>query len=99
MMSSKTCMAAFLAGAALAAGCSSAFYTKQADREVYGIVAQKDVKAFGQAREFSIQRPVDLEAMLKGFSEREKAAAPAIPPSRMEAPGFVPDPKLPPPIP
>jgi outer membrane protein TolC len=96
-------MAAFLAGAAMAAGCSSAFYTKQADREVYGIVAQKDVKAFGKVREFSIQRPVDLEAMLKGLSERGKAAPAAILPSRMEAPGFVPvpvpDPKLPPPIP
>ena len=85
----------------MAAGCSSAFYTKQADQEVYGIVAQKDVKAFGQAREFSIQNPADLEAMLKGLSERGKAAPAAIPPSRMEAPGLVPvpDPKLPPPIP
>jgi len=93
-------MVAFLAGAATAAGCSSAFYTKQADREVYGIIAQKDVKAFGKVREFSIQRPVDLEAMLKDLSERKPAAA-AIPPSRMEEPDLlpVPDPKLPPPIP
>jgi len=103
MRLSKTCMAAVLAGAALAAGCSSAFYTKQADLEVYGIVAQKDVKAFGQVREFSIQNPVDLAAMLKGLSEKGKEAPPALSPSLMEAPGFVPvpvpDPKLPPPIP
>jgi outer membrane protein TolC len=52
-----------LPAAALLAGCSAEWYTHDADREVYGIVAEKEADALGRVRTFNVRprpNPVDI---------------------------------------
>jgi len=42
--------------AALVAGCSAEWYTHDADREVYGIVAEKEADALGRVRRFNVRQ-------------------------------------------
>jgi len=54
---------ALLAVLALA-GCSADWYTRDADREVYGIVAEKEADALGEVRSFTIRpRPDAVEVL------------------------------------
>ncbi|MBM4017462.1 MAG: TolC family protein [Planctomycetes bacterium] len=52
-MSRRALTATLVLAAAWAAGCAK-YYTDQADREVYGIVAEKNLRAFGRAPLFSV---------------------------------------------
>ena len=71
---------------ALASGCAQ-FYAEQADREVYGIVAEKGADAFHQVRPFSIKPSPELQEILsrckqsmaseKAEEETVKSPAPA----------------------
>jgi outer membrane protein TolC len=63
-MPCKAAMTAVVVTLALAAGCAK-FYTDQADREVYGIVAEKNLKAVSKAPIFTIQPQTDLGEFLK----------------------------------
>jgi len=66
-------IAALGIAAALAAGCAK-YYTEQADKEVYGIVAAKNQKEFSQAPAFTIQPTLaTIEEFLKS---REGTGAP-----------------------
>ncbi|KPJ71362.1 MAG: hypothetical protein AMS14_09205, partial [Planctomycetes bacterium DG_20] len=51
--------------AALAAGCSPAYYTADADREVYGIVADRNAETLGRVHDFTVRPNVDLPHMLE----------------------------------
>jgi len=62
--------------AALTAGCAK-FYTEQADKEVYGIVSEKNKDEFSHTSAFTIQPTPSLEEFLKS---REGAGASAKPP-------------------
>jgi outer membrane protein TolC len=57
MVSFRTTVALGFLAAALMTGCGPEFYTKQADRDVYTIVAEKNMKAIGEAPEFTINPP------------------------------------------
>ena len=57
MVSFRTTIALGFLAAALMTGCGPEFYTKQADRDVYTIVAEKNMKAIGGAPEFTINPP------------------------------------------
>ncbi len=48
--------ASLLTALVLGVGCSASHYTKEADREVYGIVAGRQEAVFGDARPFSLER-------------------------------------------
>jgi len=61
--------------AALVAGCSAEWYTHDADREVYGIVAEKEADALGRVRRFNVRPRPDPEAALAG-ARQDRAAAP-----------------------
>jgi outer membrane protein TolC len=75
-----TLIAALGVTAALTAGCAK-FYTEQADKEVYGIVAAKSQKEFSRAPAFTIQPAPNLEEFLKS---REGTGAPAAKPPELE---------------
>ena len=63
---------------ALVAGCSSGYYTQDADHEVYGIVADKNAQALGSVREqFTVQPNPNVPALLE--QTRQKPPAPAVP--------------------
>ena len=49
--------AAVLILAVLAAGCSATHYQQQADRDVYSLLAKKELGLFGQTNEFTINTP------------------------------------------
>jgi outer membrane protein TolC len=57
MVSFRTTVALGFLAAALMTGCGPEFYTKQADRDDYTIVAEKNMKAIGEAPEFTINPP------------------------------------------
>ncbi|HUU10413.1 MAG TPA: TolC family protein [Phycisphaerae bacterium] len=89
---------------ALVAGCSSGYYTQDADHEVYGIVADKNAQALGSVREqFTVQPNPNVPALLE--QTRQKPPAPAVPvkagaeaaqPATLET--SIPE-ELPPPVP
>ena len=89
---------------ALVAGCSSGYYTQDADHEVYGIVADKSAQALGSVREqFTVQPNPNVPALLE--QTRQKPPAPAVPvkagaeaaqPATLET--SIPE-ELPPPVP
>jgi len=61
--------------AALVAGCSAEWYTHDADREVYGIVAEKEADALGRVRRFNVRPRPDPATVLKAAREGEAAPA------------------------
>ncbi len=65
--------------AALAAGCSPSHYTAEADREVYGIVADTSAKALGRVHDFTVRPTVDLPDMLETARRKPRLPAPAAP--------------------
>jgi len=65
--------------AALAAGCSPSHYTADADREVYGIVADTSAKTLGRVHDFTVRPPVDLPDMLETARRKPRMPAPAAP--------------------
>ena len=92
--------------AALAAGCSSQFYTADADREVYSIVADKNAAALGsERRAFTISPNVDLPTLLDKSRGKPETPLPEAPPAAAPKPAdaaaldaAVPE-NLPPPVP
>jgi len=72
-------LAAVVCLAALAAGCSPAYYTADADREVYGIVADTNAATLGRVHEFTVRPTVDVPAMLDGVRSKPRIPAPAAP--------------------
>ncbi len=66
--------------AALLAGCSAEWYTKDADREVYGIVAEKEADALGRVRMFNVRPRPDAVEVLETASEAAGPADAAGPP-------------------
>ena len=86
-MSVKATLAGICLAALLATGCGSKFYTEQADRDVYRIVADKDSQQFGRrAPAFTIQPTASVEALLKEIQEKAKAAPPQEPAEPGKAP-------------
>lgn len=65
--------------AALAAGCSPAYYTADADREVYGIVADRNAETLGRVHDFTVRPNVDLPHMLEAARSKPRVAAPPAP--------------------
>ena len=65
--------------AALTAGCSPSHYTADADREVYGIVADTSAKTLGRVHDFTVRPPVDLPEMLEAARSKPRMPAPAAP--------------------
>lgn len=69
---------------ALVAGCSSSYYTQDADHEVYGIVADKNAQALGSVRErFTVQPNPNVPALLD--QARQKPPAPPPEPAKVGA--------------
>lgn len=106
---SRRTMATIGCLAALAAGCSPAYYTADADREVYGVVADKNAEALGRVHEFTVRPNVDLPDMLDAAQSKPRIAAPVAseepkPAAEADGPGVaafepvVPE-NLPPPVP
>ena len=81
---------ALIVTACFLAGCSAAYYTDQADREVSRIVTDKTVQAFGQPREFSIVPGDEFPELLEGVGEPPAAPPPSaadnLPPALPEPP-------------
>ena len=67
-------MATLILAAAVAGGCAK-FYTQQADKEVYGIVSEKNREEFSRASAFTIQPNPSIEEFLKS----REGVAPAQP--------------------
>ncbi len=65
--------------AALAAGCSPSHYTADADREVYGIVADTSAKTLGRVHDFTVRPTVDLPDMLETARSKPRIPAPPVP--------------------
>ena len=65
--------------AALAAGCSPSHYTAEADREVYGIVADTSAKSLGRVHDFTVRPAVDLPDMLETARSKPRLPSPAAP--------------------
>jgi len=75
-MTART-VACFLSlSAMLIAGCSAEWYTHDADREVYGIVAEKEADALGRVRTFNVRPRPDPVSVLES-ARQEAAPAPA----------------------
>jgi len=54
-----------LLAALVAVGCSADWHTRDADREVYGIVAEKEADALGRVRSFNIRPRPDPDEVLR----------------------------------
>ncbi len=65
--------------AALAGGCSPSHYTADADREVYGIVADTSAKTLGRVHDFTVRPTVDMPDMLEAARSKPRMPAPAAP--------------------
>jgi outer membrane protein TolC len=97
-MSARAIAAALCLAAFLMTGCGPKFYTEQADRDVYRIVADKNDQALGRAPQFTIQPPGNVEELLKDIKNREPPgpeAPPAKgprPPAPVSAPAAAPAP-------
>ncbi|MEA3367917.1 MAG: hypothetical protein U9R68_07375, partial [Planctomycetota bacterium] len=85
--------------AVLVAGCSAEWYTHDADREVYGIVAEKEADALGRVRRFNVRPRPDpaevLEAARAGQAAATDANGKPPPAERLPEPGGVPRPDVP----
>ena len=78
-MSGRILIAAAGLTLVLTSGCAK-WCTEQADRQVYTIIAEKNTKALGRTRAFTINPPADLSNLLKPPTEKSKedgASAPA----------------------
>jgi outer membrane protein TolC len=71
-MSLRSCI--LILAAAAMAGCGPKFYTEQADRQVYTIIAQKNVQALGRAPEFTIKAKDGLPQGIRTQAEVDAAA-------------------------
>jgi len=65
--------------AAVGAGCSPSHYTADADREVYGIVADTSAKTLGRVHDFTVRPAVNLPDMLEAARSKPRMPAPAAP--------------------
>jgi len=72
-------LAAIACLAALTAGCSPAHYTADADREVYGIVADKNAETLGRVHDFTVRPNTDLPGMLETAQSKPRMPAPPVP--------------------
>jgi len=72
-------LAAIACLAALTAGCSPAHYTADADREVYGIVADKNAETLGRVHDFTVRPNTDLPGMLETAQSKPRMPAPPAP--------------------
>jgi len=61
-------------------GCSADWYTRDADREVYGIVAEKEADALGEVRSFTIRARPDPKEVLSEVGTPVTGEQPAEPP-------------------
>jgi len=79
-----------LLAALVAVGCSADWHTRDADREVYGIVAEKEADALGRVRSFNIRPRPDPDEVLRATEAADpadpKAADPAADPAKPAAP-------------
>ncbi len=66
--------------AAPAAGCSAAWYTDAADRQVYSIVAAKQEQQFGEPRPFTIEPDRTVQAFFQEAAEATEAVEGGAPP-------------------
>ena len=86
----KMASRALILTACFLAGCSAAYYTDQADREVSRIVTDKTAQAFGQPREFSIVPGDEFPELLEGVGGPPAAPPPSaadnLPPALPEPP-------------
>ncbi|HUU91921.1 MAG TPA: TolC family protein [Phycisphaerae bacterium] len=72
--------------AALTAGCSPAYYTADADREVYGIVADKNAETLRRVHDFTVRPNTDLPVMLETARSKPRLPAPPVPERAEPAP-------------
>ncbi|MFO8014049.1 MAG: TolC family protein [Phycisphaerae bacterium] len=92
----KRTIALLLGLAALLAGCSADWYTHDADREVYGIVAEKEADTLGRVRPFNVRpRPDPVKVLGETRDAGAPAADAAAPAPQDDAPAPPDDPAAP----
>ncbi|MBL7141170.1 MAG: TolC family protein [Planctomycetes bacterium] len=74
------------------AGCSADWHTRDADREVYGIVAEKEADALGEVRSFTIRPRPDPAEVLDEARAAASEAPPADPSPQTAEPPAAPNP-------